>query len=184
VELNIKKRIIVASKNPVKIQSVTNGFKELFPEQDCETQGVSVPSKVSDQPMGDEETFQGAVNRAQGARAQYPDADYWVGVEGGNIRHGEDMETMAWVFILSKNQQGKARTAGFFLPPTVVDLVNQGYELGHADDIVFGRENSKQGSGACGLLTDGVIDRIRLYVPAVIMAFIPFRKPALYTLKS
>lgn len=177
---NNHKIVIVASKNPVKIKSVENGFNELFPELKCETKGVSIPSLVSDQPMDDAETYQGALNRAQGAKEQYPDADYWVGVEGGNIRHDDDMETMAWIIVLSNTQMGRARTAGFFLPPAVVDLINKGYELGHADDIVFGRENSKQGSGACGLLTNGVIDRLRLYVPAVVMAFIPFRKPALY----
>lgn len=172
--------IKVASKNPVKIQSVKEAFKTLFSERTCQIEGVSIPSLVSDQPMGNKETFQGALNRAKGAQEKHPEADFCVGIEGGNIMHGEDMEVMAWIVVVAKRHVGKARTAGFFLPPPIIELIHKGYELGHADDIVFGVDNSKQGSGACGLLTDGAIDRLNLYKPAVIMAFIPFLKPDLY----
>jgi len=172
--------IKVASKNPVKVQSVKEAFKTLFPKQICEIEGISIPSLVNDQPMGNEETFQGALNRAKGAQKKHPKADFCVGIEGGNIMHNKDMEVMAWIVVLSKNKVGKARTAGFFLPPPIIDLIHKGYELGDADDIVFGVDNSKQGSGSCGLLTDGAIDRLNLYKPAVIMAFIPFLKPDLY----
>ena len=174
-------KIIIASKNPVKIQAVHDGFAEMFPDWTLETEGVSVPSEVSDQPMGDEETFTGALNRAKNAQKAKPNADFWIGVEGGNIRHGEnEMEVMAWIVVISKDKIGKARTAGFFLPQKVVDLINQGYELGHADDIVFNLDNSKQKMGSAGLLTDGVMNRLRLYVPAVIFALIPFFKKDLY----
>lgn len=173
-------KIIIASKNPIKIQAVHDGFSEIFPGWNIETLGIGVPSEVSDQPMGDEETFTGALNRAKNAQKEMPEADFWVGVEGGNIRHGEEMEVMAWVVVLSKDKIGKARTAGFFLPQKIVELINQGYELGHADDIVFKLDNSKQKMGSAGLLTDGVMNRLRFYVPAVILALIPFFKDDLY----
>jgi inosine/xanthosine triphosphatase len=175
------KKIIVASKNPVKIQAVQNGFLEMFPNQEMNFEGISVPSDVSDQPIGNDETFTGAWNRATNAQTEMPNADFWVGVEGGNIKHGTaEMEVMAWIVILSKDLTGKARTAGFFLPPKVIDLINQGYELGDADDIIFGLDNSKQKMGSAGLLTDGVMNRLRFYVPAVVLALIPFLKPELY----
>ncbi|MEL7247849.1 MAG: inosine/xanthosine triphosphatase [Bacteroidota bacterium] len=176
--------IIVASRNPVKVQAALQGFEEMFPEQDFIAEGISVPSGVSDQPIGDEETYQGAWNRVQAAKGERPDADFWVGIEGGNIIHGDDMEVMAWVLVLSKDGFGKARTAGFYLPPRVVQLVKEGYELGHADDIIFGVSNSKQTSGSSGLLTNGVMDRLRFYVPAVVLALIPFLKPELYQKKG
>lgn len=172
--------LIVASRNPVKVKAAEQGFTEMFPQQTFTTEGVSAPSGVRDQPLGDEETYQGAWNRVHAARDQYPNADYWIGIEGGNIIQGQDMEVMAWIVILSKDGFGKARTAGFYLPPRVVQLINQGYELGHADDIIFGVDNSKQTSGSSGLLTDGVMDRLRFYVPAVILALIPFLKPELF----
>lgn len=174
------KKIVVASKNPTKINAALNGFQEMFPNETFEAIGISVPSGVSDQPIGNEETYQGAYNRAQGAKTAMPDADYWVGIEGGNIVIDKEMEVMAWIIVLSNDQMGKARTAGFYLPPRIVELVNEGYELGHADDMVFGVENSKQTGGSSGLLTDNVMTRIRFYTPAVILALIPFKKPALY----
>ena len=174
------RKIVVASKNPTKINAALNGFQEMFPNETFEATGISVPSGVSDQPIGDEETYQGAYNRAQGAKTAIPDADYWVGIEGGNIVIDKEMEVMAWIIVLSKTQMGKARTAGFYLPPRIVELVNEGYELGDADDMVFGVENSKQTGGSSGLLTDNVMTRIRFYTPAVILALIPFKKPRLY----
>ncbi len=174
------KKIIVASANPVKIQAALQGFQEMFPDQEFQVEDVSVPSGVSDQPIGQEETYDGAYNRANNARKEVPDADFWVGIEGGNLKIGREMEVMAWVVVLDRHRIGKARTAGFYLPPKVVELVNQGYELGHADDIVFGVDNSKQTMGSAGLLTEGVMDRLRFYVPAVVLALIPFKKEELY----
>lgn len=177
-------QIIIASTNPVKIAAALQGFQEMFPHETFTAQGVNVPSGVSDQPMGDAETYTGAYNRMRGAQALHPDADYWVGIEGGNIFENNEMEVMAWVVVMSAQRLGKARTAGFFLPPRVIELVNEGYELGHADDILFGVENSKQSGGSSGLLTDGVMDRLRFYVPAVILALIPFLKPDLYPVQE
>jgi inosine/xanthosine triphosphatase len=174
------KKIIVASGNPVKIQAALQGFQEMFPDEEFQAQGVSVPSGVSDQPIGQQETYDGALNRARNARKEVPNADFWVGIEGGNIKIGREMEVMAWIVVLNHQRKGKARTAGFYLPPKVVELVNQGYELGHADDIVFGVENSKQTMGSAGLLTGGAMDRVRFYVPAVILALIPFKQEAIY----
>lgn len=175
------KKVIVASKNPTKIQATRNGFEEMFPSEVFQFQGVRAPSGVSDQPMGDEETFQGAWNRVQAAKLLEPEANYWIGIEGGNIQHNTtDMEVMAWVVACSAAQMGKARTAGFFLPPKVIQLVQEGYELAHANDLLFGVSNSKHAGGASGLLTDDVITRVRFYTPAVILALIPFFKPDLY----
>ncbi|UBM59826.1 inosine/xanthosine triphosphatase [Marinilongibacter aquaticus] len=173
-------KIIVASKNPVKIDAAQAGFALQFPNTDLQVAGRSFPSGVPDQPIGSDETLQGAFNRAIQARENLPDNDYWVGIEGGNIYHDKEMETMAWIVVLNKERMAKARTAGFFLPAQTVELVEKGYELGHADEITFGVQNSKQKMGSSGLLTDGLIDRKSFYIPAVVFALIPFKKPDLY----
>ncbi len=179
-EIPQRAAIIVASKNPVKVNSALKGFQEMFPENEFVATGLNIPSGINEQPIGNKETFQGALNRARGAKMVNPDANFWVGIEGGNIRHGDEMEAMAWVVVLSNNNMGKARTAGFFLAPKTVKLINEGMELGHADEITFGIQNSKQKMGSSGLLTDNVIDRERFYIPAVILALIPFKKPGLF----
>jgi inosine/xanthosine triphosphatase len=174
------KRIVVASKNPVKIQAVSHGFAKMFPDQTFQIDIQAVPSGVSDQPMTSEETLRGARQRAEKARASAPEADYWAGVEGGVEEGHYGLEVFAWIVILSAERIGMAQTGTFFLPPRIAELVRSGTELGDADDIVFGRSNSKQQNGAIGILTDDAVDRARYYEQAVIMALIPFKNPELY----
>lgn len=172
-------QIVVASTNPVKIDCARRGFARVFPETPLEVKGVSVPSGVSDQPMTDAATVAGATNRARNARAECPDADFWVGIEGGVQDVDEALLVFAWIVVLSGEKQGRARTGTFILPDEVAALVRQGYELGDADDAVFGRSNSKQQNGSVGILTRDLIDRTDFYTEAVILALIPFMNPAL-----
>jgi len=174
------KKVIIASKNPVKIQAVKNGFEKMFPIQEFEFVGVSVPSNVADQPLSNDETFLGAKNRANNASSEVKNADFYIGIEGG-IEHIEgDTEAFAWVVIKSASKYGKARTGTFFLPKQVVELIKEGKELGEADDIVFKRNNSKQENGAVGILTGNVIDRTKYYTEAIVLALIPFKNIDLY----
>ena len=171
-------RVMVASTNPVKQAAVQRAFVRMFPDQTWEVQGLAVPSGVSDQPLSDAETLQGARQRALAARRAHPEADYWVGIEGGVQPDGDDLLSFAWVVVLdAQGQVGRARSGTFLLPPAVARLVRQGVELGVADDMVFGEANSKQKMGAVGLLSGGVIDRTALYEHAVILALLAFKHP-------
>ncbi len=174
------KTIILASNNPVKIQAALEGFERMFPGEEFRLETAAVPSGVSDQPRSNAETLQGALNRARRAAEQMPAADYSVGIEGGVEESDGEMTAFAWVVVCAGDRIGKGRTGTFFLPRLVADLIRQGKELGEADDIVFGKSNSKQENGAIGLLTDNVIDRRQLYEHAVILALVPFRNTGLY----
>ncbi len=171
--------IVIASSNPAKRDAALRGFRRMFPDFDWQIEAIEVPSGVSDQPMSDHETLMGATERAVGAANLLPDANYWVGIEGG-IDDTDEMAAYAWVVVKSGEQLGKARTGTLYLPPEIARLVRDGKELGDADDIVFGKQNSKQANGAVGLLTGDVIDRTRFYVEAVVLALIPFKNPELY----
>ena len=174
------RNVVIASKNPIKTQAVEAGFSRIFPAESFHFVDISTSSQVSDQPASDQETLQGAQNRARNAQRELPAADFWVGIEGGIQDTGSEMTAFAWVVVLSNDLNGKGRTGTFYLPPRIAALVRDGKELGEADDIVFERTNSKQDLGAVGLLTGGVIDRRKLYEGAVILALIPFNKPELY----
>lgn len=174
-------KIIVASKNPVKINTTHEGFIKMFPNEVFEIEGISAESNVSDQPMTEEETLKGATNRAENASKLQPEADYWVGLEGGLEERNGEMESFAWVVVKAKSGKiGKGRTGTFFLPKAVSDLIKQGMELGDADDIVFKKQNSKQANGAIGILTGDVLTRTSYYETAVITALIPFKNAELY----
>jgi len=175
------KTIVIASHNPVKIQAALNGFRRMFPQEEFTSFSVEVESGVSRQPMSDAEMRQGALNRAQNAHRTVPDADFWTGIEGGTEPLNGELAAFAWVVVLSSTLTGESRSGTFILPPAVAELVRQGKELGEADDIVFGRYNSKQQNGAIGILTGDVLDRASLYEHAVVLALVPFKKVGLYT---
>ncbi len=171
-------KIIVASKNPVKIKAVLLGFKSYFPS--VEIEGVNVESEVSDQPMSNTETLKGARNRVENAKQKYTEADYWVGIEGGIEAEENGLTAFAWIVIRSLDKYGESRTTSFQLPPKVAALIEDGYELGVANDILFKKENSKQKSGAVGILTNNQVDRTELYKQAVQLALIPFINNEIY----
>lgn len=99
----MSKTIVVASQNPVKVQSVERAFKRCFPDEALTVKGVSVPSGVNAQPMTADETLTGATNRAQNAKAAVPEADFWVGLEGGLEQVCGRVFTFGWVFIIAKS---------------------------------------------------------------------------------
>lgn len=175
------KKVIVASQNPVKINTAKVGFSKMFPEIIFEVIGVSAPSGVPDQPTSEDETIRGATNRANNASKLSPDADFWVGIEGGIEDSNSDMFSFAWIVVKDKTGKlGRGRTGTFFLPQKVADVIRAGHELGEADDIVFGVKNSKQQNGAVGILTGDAITRTSLYEQAMIFALIPFKNEGLY----
>lgn len=170
-------KVIVASTNPVKIESTKEALRKTFPEVEFEFEGMKAESGVKDQPDTDEETIRGARNRITALRTLDPSADYYVGLEGGVEKIDGKMFAFAWAVVANQaGKIGEARTASFMLPPKVAELIDQGIELGHANDQVFGTENSKQKNGALGILTGDLITRTSEYSSTIILALVPFQK--------
>ncbi len=167
------KKVVVASLNPAKINAVKSAFQSAFPHQAFEFIGISVESEVDDQPMSDEETRDGALNRVKNAKISQPDADYYVGLEAGI----EDNVTFAWMIIESDTHRGESRSASLMLPPLVIEKLDHANELGDVMDEVFGTENIKQKGGAISLLTQDLLTRSSVYHQALILALIPFINP-------
>lgn len=177
----MSKKVIIASLNPVKLNSVKIGFTKMFNNEIFDFEGISVPSGVQDQPLDNSTTFTGALNRVNNAMAKINNADFWVGIEGGIEKtEAGEMQAFAWIVIKSKLAIGKGKTGTFFLPNPIISLINEGKELGEANDILFGRNNSKQKNGAVGILTGNALDRTDLYAQAVVLALIPFKQAKYY----
>jgi inosine/xanthosine triphosphatase len=173
-------QVAVASTNPVKQRAAKAAFQQAF-EQEIHILGGYAASGVSEQPLSNEETYQGAYNRARHAKLFAPEADFWVGIEGGvaDLRHG--MEAFGWAVVLGRGGKlGAARSNTFLLPPSVALAIRAGGELGPIMDQLFEQHNTKQQGGAVGLLTKGLFDRQTLYQQAVLLALIPFLQPELY----
>jgi inosine/xanthosine triphosphatase len=168
-------KIVVSSLNPVKIEAVRKAFLSQFPGHQIDLIPASVESGVSDQPMSDHETSQGARNRVSNAMHEIVDADYWVGLEGGLDMFDGHLMAFAWMVVAdSENRISKTRSVTLPLPPRVQELVLTGMELGEANDRVFSTLNSKQEGGAFGLLTDGLMTRESVYTQTLVLALVPF----------
>lgn len=171
-------KIVVGSQNPVKKRAATKAFACVYPDEQIEVRDIAVASGVAEQPRGDGDTRVGARNRAQNARLEIPDADFFVGFEGGVDVLGETLTAFAWVAVIDRDGKlGEARTVTLPLPPAVRALVDAGLELGEANDRVFATVNSKQAGGAFGLLTGGLYTRESVYVEAVVVALVPVTNP-------
>jgi inosine/xanthosine triphosphatase len=165
--------VAVGSLNPVKTGAARDTLTRIAAH--ARVEGVSVPSGVPDQPWGDDETIRGAVARAHAARAAL-DADLGVGIEGGVIAEADGgVRTCAWAAIVSRDgREGVGGSLSMQLPPEVARLVREGLELGHAMDAYSGTYNVKQGAGAVGILTAGLVTRQQAYEVLVAYALAPF----------
>jgi inosine/xanthosine triphosphatase len=175
------KKVIITSSNPVKLEATKRGFAKMFPEEKFEFVVHPVSSEVPNQPNGDRETFKGAMNRIKNAEKEISGADFYVGIEGGIDLKKKDTEIFAWIIIKSKEKIGKSRTATFYLPEKINDLLKKGEEVGIATDIIFETNNSKQKGGTVGVLTNRAVDRTKFYEDSVALALISFKNSDLYS---
>ncbi len=93
-------KVAVGSTNPTKVEAVRRIFSQAYPGS--EVMGLSVPSGVPDQPIGDEATRQGALNRAHAA-LEAARADLGLGLEGGVVFTPQGAFTMGWVAIVDRH---------------------------------------------------------------------------------
>ncbi len=170
--------IAVGSVNPVKITAVQHAVASIWPG--ATLRGVGVPSGVSRMPMSNEETLQGARNRAQAALIAL-DADLGVGLEGGVCEEATGLLLMAWVVVVDGNgRAGAGNSARIPLPPVIARRVSEGEELGSLLDRMLHTENINQKEGVMGILTAGLVPRGAALSTAVAFALAPFLVPELY----
>jgi inosine/xanthosine triphosphatase len=170
--------VAVGSTNPVKIGAAGRIFARLFP--DAEIVGAEVPSGVSDQPSGEEETVQGAINRAKAAQLA-ADADWGVGLEGGVAFVGDQCWMIQYCAVAHRDGRiGIGAGPRFLLPPSVGQGVRAGGEVGPLFDRIAGVQDIKKKGGAIGFLTNGAVVREELYAGIVAGALVRFLHPELY----
>lgn len=169
-------KVVVGSKNPVKVGAVEEAFRRYYPE--CIVEGIEVESGVSDQPMSEEETIRGARNRASRCSEN---ADFGVGVEGGIAVIDDKLYNCAWVSIISKEGvEGLSGGLYFELPPKVSERIINGGELGPVMNELTGEDNVKQKMGAIGIFSKGQLDRKQAYVQIVLSALVKHVSPEWY----
>ncbi len=172
-------KVVVASKNPVKIEAAKESFSKAFPDAQIEIYAVDAPSKVNDQPMSATETKEGAINRVAYCQ-QHHQADYYIAYEGGVEILDGNPSTYAVVCIADADKLQTGRTASLPLPTSIYEQLTLGKELGPAMDRLFNTVNIKQKGGAIGQLSKGLETRKSIYVSATLLTLSVFFYPQLY----
>ncbi|WP_134700929.1 DUF84 family protein [Ammoniphilus sp. YIM 78166] len=164
--------IAVGSHNPAKLDAVEMAFSKL--EYTAQITGLDVPSDVSPQPLSDEETIQGAINRAKAVLEQGA-FDYGIGLEGGLVKTAYGTFLCNWGAVVNrKGVMGIAGGLRILLPDEVVARIEQGYELGDLIDEWAGGKDIRKNEGTIGILTHGHITRRQMFQDVTICAMSKF----------
>jgi inosine/xanthosine triphosphatase len=175
-------KILVGSKNPVKLKAVEETFALYF--ENVEVIGMSIDSNVSDQPIN-EETFLGAENRAEKLKRLNDDqtlnSEFFIGIEGGIQQIYNKWFAFGCMCVIHKSGKKSFGTSAHFELPDIVtkQLLNR-KELGHVMDEIMQQENTKQKGGAISYFTNGKMNRKELYIPGLISALVPFQHEKMY----
>lgn len=169
----------VGSENPVKVQATRNVLNKFY--RNINISSVHVHSGVPDQPIGLDQTIEGAINRAK--EACLPGCDLGVGIESG-LQEAPHTITgyvdMQWCALYDGDKITLGVSAGFEYPPTVVDKVLKGKEVGDVMDELTGVENLGEKMGAISYLSQGNLNRTSNTEQCVLMAMIPRLNKGIY----
>lgn len=153
--------IIVGSTNRAKIGAV----KAIFPNHSIIP--IKAPSNVSSQPFSDEETRQGAINRAKQC-LQIQKGDLGIGLEGGVMYIDEQLFLCNWgALVTDKGRIFTASGARIVLPDKIKQNLELGYELGDIMDDYASQKDVRQNEGAIGIFTNNLVTRKELFVHIV-----------------
>lgn len=155
-----KVKIAIGTQNPTKVNAVKHSF---MPHITAEFFSVNAPSNVSAQPLSDDETIEGAINRAFNARTAIQ-ADIGVGLEGGLIKTKQGYFLCNWGAIVDhKLEPIVAGGARIIVPNEIGRSVFHGKELGDVMDEYVNLHKVRHNQGAIGIFTNGLVDRTSMF---------------------
>ena len=164
--------VAVGSGNPVKRDAVAAALP------DATVEVVLVESGVSEQPWGDDETVEGARNRAEralaseyGAASRY---DLAVGLEGGVAERNDGLFLVMWAAATDGERVEVGGGPRLRLPDDVAARLRDGDELGPVMDDLLDTSGVAENEGAAGVLTDSITNRTEALRTAVAGALAPF----------
>jgi inosine/xanthosine triphosphatase len=133
---------------------------------------LSVPSGVREQPLSDDETVRGALERARNARSAV-DADFGIGIESG-VAPGPlgRLYVVSWAVVVDRGERiGVGGSERFVLPEPIGELLLAGSDLPTALAAVLGSAPEEAG-GTVAVLSSGRRNRVDLLAGALLLALV------------
>lgn len=174
-------KIIICTENNAKIQATKGVIQRVF--SDFELTCEKFSSDIPEQPLSEEEGIMGAINRAVNAKLKYPDADYYVGMEGYVDTNAYGMFLAGIVAIVDKDGKiGIGSSAKMQLPVFIQKKIEEGYELGPLiKDLMNDTAGDiRQYDGTNGVLSKGLYNRVDEFRNATECAFARFQSPEFF----
>jgi len=148
--------IIIGSLNPTKVGAVKNVFRNYI------VNGMNVPSNVSNQPLTDQETMEGAINRANNARVE-GNSEIGIGLEGGVIIENDRLFLCNWGALVYEQGTILASGAKILLPNEFISELQNGTELAVLMERYTNKKDIRSKEGAVGIFTNGRITRTQIF---------------------
>ncbi len=194
---NFTLNIIVGSNNPVKLAAVQAVFSTNFPKDILKVQNHPIASGVPDQPIGIDQIFPGALNRAEGVKQwamqnlgtqghKHPETVekfYFVGIEAGLMRvplvNSGFLAYSVCVILDREGNRGIGTGPGWEYPPKVLQpmLADRSLELADVMGKISGDHEIRNKEGAVGYYSQSRVTRYDLAYSGIQMALIPFLQP-------
>ena len=167
-------KIMVGSKNAAKVAAVQMGVASYWP--DAVVESMETESGVSNQPIGQEETMQGALNRARAACKA--NGGLGVGLEGGVAQYNGQWVMMSFVAVSDGSRDVVVPVTGTPLPHAWGEALKNGAEL--RPYVLEAGLPYDYKKGVIALLTQDVVQRDDMFASAVKTAMAPWVNPQAY----
>jgi non-canonical (house-cleaning) NTP pyrophosphatase len=153
------KKIVLTSKNPVKISAVKNIVEQLFLDTYFEYIPLDLDAKNAEL-FGKQQILAFMKNSLSSAREAISDAEYYVCMQGGMEDSGDEMHETAYVMV--SDSSGRSEVSGcstFRVPTQVANEVRNGKDFAKSVDEFFKVQNTKTTGGFVSILTNGIVNK-------------------------
>ena len=176
-------KVLVASKNPVKIKASLDAFQLFFKDPIVDSQEVVVTTANASQPIGEDQTREHSELRVIQARENYPGYDYFVGIEGGVVKLNSDSARII-VYSSIGHQLAIETVRGCGIPLPLewytVLTTHEYHELGDLAELKSGVTDIKKKQGVVGFFSQNFVTRYDILKQSVIMALVPYLNPSIF----
>ena len=164
--------IVLGSTSSHKIEAVEKACQQLG--LIASVVGVKASSGQNEQPVGLSETYQGALNRAQGAKAQNPEA-VAIGIEGGifitdNEQLPLTIDLAVIVVLTPDNRRIVSTTPGVVFPEDCVAIAQERGFITTTTGSVIAEKLGGDPTDPHFTLTKGAVSRTQTLIAGLVVA--------------
>jgi len=165
-------QVALGSTNNDKVNILREALSDF--EKEVEIIKVAVQPNISEQPLSEEETIKGAINRAKSALIAKPEVDFAVGLEGGLTKiENKGYFLVCVAAICNRNNNiHLGISSKLQLPEEVSDQIDKG---GFFGTVIRDYAQKPQNSKNLAVLLKILISRKQPFIEAIRNAYLVYK---------